>query len=364
MALGKKCRHPRSEWRKCGCAWWWNGYIDGRRVYRSLGSDRAAARRQAAQIEADRLSDRAAPAPRVATVAAVAERWIDNLEDHGRRPQTLRAYRTAANAVVGFFGPNADVKRIDADAMLDFETKAFTERRGHGARLLMQALRGILGQAHRERLITAVPTPPRERRSIEENPGVMMTEEEAERTIAELRPDHWRELANLIVLTGLRIGEALALRWEDLDEKAGTLRVRHNAEQRGRSDAPTKTRHSTRRMRLEPEAVELLKRQARSDERIFPRSYAAALTAIRRAMDRAGTYERDRGWHSYRHLNAALRDRAGQSIRQAGAELGHGANFVMTASYGWASEAGEPAPISRVRHERGSSNTSAEESRG
>jgi integrase len=142
----------------------------------------------------------------------------------------------------------------------------------------------------------------------------------------------------------------LALRWEDFDDGGATLSIARSAEQRGRNDAPPKTRHSARRIRLEETSTELLKRQPRTGERIFPFTYAAAHAAMRRALARAGTARRDRGWHSLRHMNTALRDRAGQSIRQAAAELGHGPNFVMTASYGWASEAGEPAPVSKVRH--------------
>jgi integrase len=350
MALTKKCRHDRKRWSRCGCSWYWTGYIDGRREYRNLGPVKTEARRLEAQIEADRLSGRARPVPRDSTLAAVAERWLDHLESIGRRPQTIRAYRTAANAVERYFGADSDVKRIDADAMVEFDASAHASRRGHGGQLLMQALRGILKQAHREHLIASIPTPPLERRSIAANANVRMSEAETVATVAALSPAiPWRDLGDFIVLTGLRISEALALRWADFDAKARTLSVEHSAEQRGAVDAPTKTAHSKRRIRLEDEVVALLERQERTDERIFPRRYAAASAAIRRAMKRAGTYRRDRGWHSLRHTNTALRDRAGQSIRQTAAELGHGPNFVMSASYGWATEAAEPAPVSKVR---------------
>jgi hypothetical protein len=108
-----------------------------------------------------------------------------------------------------------------------------------------------------------------------------------------------------------------------------------------------------RRIRLEPEVVALLDRQPRGEVRIFPRRYEAALRAINAAMDRAGTNRPRRGWHALRHTNAALRDRALQPIRQAAAELGHGPNFVMTASYGWAAEAAEPASLEALRQRHG-----------
>ncbi len=349
MAVTKKCRHSRSQWRRCGCSWYWDGYLDGRRKYLALGPDRDEAQRKAARIEADRLDGKTAPVPRAVTVEAVTDRWLAHLESLGRRPQTLRAYRTSANAVAQYFGGAWDVRLIDAAEVAKFRTDAHASRRGHGGTHLMQALGGILNQAHREGLIDAVPKAPFERRTIPPNPNVLMTEAETNDTIAALHPAHWQDMAEVILLTGLRVSETLALRWDDLDPVARTLHVRHSAEQRGVVDAPTKTSRSTRRIRLEGEVVDILTRQPRSDDRIFPRRYAAANSAMRRALTKAGTYKRDRGWHSLRHTNAALRDRAGQSIRQAGAELGHGPNFVMTANYGWAAEAAEAAPISKVR---------------
>jgi integrase len=356
MAIRKHCRHSKVERKRCSCAFYWDGYIDGRRQYVNIGKDRADARRRAAQIEADRLGGRAAPIPRDATLAAVADRWLDTLEGLGRRPQTLRAYRTSANVVLRYFGATFDVRNIDAREVTRFRDDAFASRRGHGGSALVQALRGILAHAYREGLIDVVPMPPTERRTIQPNPDVRMTEAETEATIGELRPVIWRDVADLVVNTGLRIGEVLALQWVDFDAEAGTLHVRRSAEQRGVQDAPTKTARSTRQIRLEAEVVELLQRQPRVDARIFPRRYEAALEAINGALDRAGTNRRDRGWHSLRHLNAHLRDRARQPIRQAAAELGHGPNFVMTASYGWAAEAAEPAEVAKLR-QRGSASS-------
>ena len=71
--------------------------------------------------------------PYDATLASVALRWLEDLEDRGRRPQTLQAYRTAANAVERYFGPEADVRRIDADALTDFEATAYASRGATGA---------------------------------------------------------------------------------------------------------------------------------------------------------------------------------------------------------------------------------------
>lgn len=353
MALSKHCRHPRSKWSKCGCSWYWDGRIDGHREYRNLGRvTRDEARRQVAQIEADRLGGRAVPTRKGAALEDVAERWLEHLAGLGRRPQTLRAYRTAANAVEAYFGKTCDVRIIDSRAVEDFERSAWSTRQGNGPRSLMAGLRGILQQAKRDKLIAIVPQGSGDRRTVEPNPNVRMSEVETDATLAELQPDHWRVMGEFIVLTGLRVSECLALRWDDFDAAKGQLHVAHSAEQVGRLDAPTKTRQSTRRFRLDPSAAQLLEGIGRTDERIFPYRYAAALSAINRAMDRAGTNRPQRAWHSLRHMNTTLRGKAGQSLRDAAAELGHGPHFAMTAAYGWADESAKATRVSDVRQQR------------
>ncbi len=45
--------------------------------------------------------------------------------------------------------------------------------------------------------------------------------------------DRWSALYVLVVTTGLRQGELLGLRWEDVDLKSATLRVRHTLQPPG-----------------------------------------------------------------------------------------------------------------------------------
>jgi integrase len=70
-----------------------------------------------------------------------------------------------------------------------------------------------------------------------------------------------RSIAGMLVLTGLRVGELLALRWSDIDLTAKTLRVRQTV-YNGVFDTP-KTKRSNRVVPLSPLAVEILERQKR-----------------------------------------------------------------------------------------------------
>lgn len=64
------------------------------------------------------------------------------------------------------------------------------------------------------------------------------------RSLLEKLPEPSKSLVWLLVLTGLRIGELLALRWQDVDLDAGVLRVRRTLYE-GHFDEP-KTRSSAR----------------------------------------------------------------------------------------------------------------------
>jgi len=71
-------------------------------------------------------------------------------------------------------------------------------------------------------------------------------------------------LWHLLAMTGLRRGEALGLRWEDLDLEAGRISVRRALIPNGAVVVVSepKTARGRRSVALDPETVEVLKRQA------------------------------------------------------------------------------------------------------
>lgn len=366
MALLKTCKHARGlsgaekdrAWRGCGCQWTWSAYVDGERVWVSVGADLREARARAAQLEADRLNARFRPAQADQRLEAVVDRLCDQKRLTGRRAQSIRTFRSNCAAALAWFGADAPVERIGHDDIADFARGVRARYTPGGAAQKLGALHQVLGHAAGEGIIGVVPWPRLPSVQQAARSRAMMSEAEVERTVAQLA-GIWREAAEFVILTGLRIGEVLALRWEDVDLRAGALHVQRNAEVYGSLDAPVKTRHGDRRIRLDPAALELLRGRPQDDERVFPRRYSAAYNAFRCAMERAGTYGPQRGWHSLRHLNSALRDRAGQRLRSAAAELGHGPRFVQTAAYGWGAEMDEAAGVDSVR-QRGTSRAADE----
>ena len=119
----------------------------------------------------------------------------------------------------------------------------------------------------------------------------------------------------LLVFTGLRIGELLAVRWRDVDFEHGLLRIEQTVYE-GHFDEP-KTRCSRRVIPLGPEAVSILERHKREgvhpDALVFSTRRGTPLSRrnlLRRqlapAAARAGLKRVN--WHWLRHANATLHD--------------------------------------------------------
>ena len=88
-------------------------------------------------------------------------------------------------------------------------------------------------------------------------------QEEVRRFIAQARGDRLFALYLLILVTGMRRGETLGLRWQDVDLDAGGLRVvQQLVELRGQLIVgKPKTRSGSRTVPLDPTTVELLRAQ-------------------------------------------------------------------------------------------------------
>jgi hypothetical protein len=88
--------------------------------------------------------------------------------------------------------------------------------------------------------------------------------EELKEFLERTKDDPLHALWHLLAMTGLRRGEALGLRWEDVDLQAGSLSVRRALIPNGRKVVVSepKTARSCRLVVFDPETVEVLKWQA------------------------------------------------------------------------------------------------------
>lgn len=149
-------------------------------------------------------------------------------------------------------------------------------------------------------------------------------------------PDENRTLFYCLATTGLRIGELLALRWQDIDFDESKLVITHNL-WRGQLVTP-KTEAGKRSLFLPDPLVEALRWHKEASEfgegsdHVFCRPDGKPLdpdelreNVLCPAMDRAGINRGDRthGFHIFRHTAATIiADRTGK-MKLAQEQLGH-----------------------------------------
>ena len=147
------------------------------------------------------------------------------------------------------------------------------------------------------------------------------------------------EMYYIELATGLRRGELLGLKWEDIDFANQTLRVRRqvgriNGEVR---EAPLKTKNAYRTISLGADAIGVLRQQWEkqpSSSYVFPGPTGgpiapdSVLHMLHRVLDRAGLPEIR--FHDLRHTFATLALQNGVDIKTVSGMLGHfSAGFTL-----------------------------------
>ena len=160
-----------------------------------------------------------------------------------------------------------------------------------------------------------------------------LTFDECERLI-NAADEAWRPMITIAARTGMRLGELLALEWDDVDLIAGRLVVRH-AVARGIIGTPKNGR--TREIPLSREALAALKAHrhlrgslvfCNADGKLLKKE--GCKWPLWRACKRAGI--RRIGWHALRHTFASHLVMRGAPIKAVQELLGH-ATIEMTMRY-------------------------------
>ena len=162
---------------------------------------------------------------------------------------------------------------------------------------------------------------------------------DARKIVAAAAGEPWEPLVLLLLDSGVRTGEALALAWRDFDAAAGTVRVRGSLQEvpgLPLEVKPPKTTAGLRTVAVGPATVAgLLAHKARAAtagraadaDTVFPRadggftSKSTLAPHWRRIVARAGVpYLR---MYAMRHTSASLLVGAGVSVKAVSARLGH-----------------------------------------
>ena len=156
------------------------------------------------------------------------------------------------------------------------------------------------------------------------------------KSIADNMPENLKALVVLLYLTGLRIGEALALKWSDVDFDRSKLHIRRSVWRR-REQTP-KSRKSVRAKHLIGGLKRALQRHRELCVQTQPENYLFANGAghyhdpddLRRrvhpAMDKAGIERkvaRAYGFHPFRHSAGSQMQEVTGDLKQTQSFLGH-----------------------------------------
>ena len=264
---------------------------------------------------------------RIVTLGEFAEQWMETVLPHYKR-STQRAYRCHLREHV-----IPELGEMQLDDIQPRDVQEFITRKSQQlAPLSVKNLHNVLRRLFRTAReweytegnpVAGVKLPPKTR--IKQK--FSLTAEQVRALLAELE-EPVRTMVLLAVLTGLRRGEIIGLKWKDIDLEKGLLSVAQQF-QDGRFEPPKY--NSFRDVPLSPEVVSALRRlrPRGPDELLFPGRKKgqpvdpAALNRwfIKPACDRAGIPRST--WKVFRDTHASLLNENGESLKVMQEQLGH-----------------------------------------
>lgn len=340
MAINRECpgchdRNPvgRRKCRRCGRSleggvYWVDVKVKGKRVRRRVGPSRTEALRLEAEIRRILLGKETLNEEEEKTETdglTLEKLWNERYWPwcllHNRSPETkLFRWRKHLKPEFG----KLQLEDVRPPMVEDYKRRrillgAKPSTVNKEIRLLRHMLRmavrwGILG----EDPLREVEMAP------ERDPDVWtyLRRDEAERLIQTINPTY-RDLLEFLLFTGLRVGDALRLRWEDVDLDRGVLYVRGSRTKSGRPfGVPL---HERARAVLERRNEEVLRDATGIDWRslrIFPHSEDWFRRAFKKALRETGLPESIR-IHDLRHTFASWLALSGAPLQDIQALLGH-----------------------------------------
>jgi integrase len=331
--------------------WYGKWRIDGHQVKRRLGPKRLVGTREGltrtqAEAELRRLMAEvrvSGPVTERMSIEELGRRYVADLERRGRKKTTVLAVRSALDIhLVPFFADKSvgSIRPADVDDLIAmFEQRKLSPKSIRNYAGTLSALFRY-ASAPRRRWATSNPCDGVELPGRETVTEIRFLElDEVEALVDGAQPGSYHQVDRGLYLTaamtGLRQGELVALRWRDVDWKAGRVRVRQTYSGRTGEYTTPKSRRSTRsvplsdRVAAELDLVFKASRYQSDDDLVFadpiaggPLQVAAVLRRYRRAL-KAAQLEETRRFHDLRHTFGTRMAAAGVPMRTLQEWMGH-----------------------------------------
>lgn len=289
------------------------------------------------------------------TVARYLEDWIAG--KRALRPSTLKSYREHLDHHLLPHLGHYKLRELQArhiDQMLNsLRTRGGKTLSNGSLRRVFSTLRTALNAAMRRRLIPynpamAVELPPAAYSEVR-----VWTSEQVAIFLEASQPDPLYPLYHLVVVTGMRRGEVLGLRWQDVDLDRGLLTIRQQVIQLagGIHVGPPKTKSGYRTVPVDAVTVAVLRRHREAQDQdhaawgdawqasghVFTRSNGSIMqpnlvTRRFRELSVAAGLPVIR-FHDLRHTSASLALAAGVAMKTVSDRLGHSTTAITADLY-------------------------------
>ena len=286
------------------------------------------------------------------TVGTWMDEWFENVAKIKVRPSSHQTYK---GYIDNHIKPNIGDIPLEKLTTMDLQklyrkllTRGRVERieaenqpsglSAKTVRNINQVISSAMDLAVAQKIITTNPTKACELPKVEHREMQTIPEEQLQAFLNEARATGVYEMYYIELATGLRRGELLGLKWQDIDWKNGVIKVKRQiARVDGKIvEAPLKTKNSYRTVTISPQAIEVLREQKRktNDQYVFPSPNGGPISPdsvnnmLKRVLERAGIPKVR--FHDLRHTFATIALQNGVDIKTVSGMLGHfSAGFTL-----------------------------------
>lgn len=330
-------------------SWYGQWRSHGVQVRRRIGpkrieGSRDGLTRRAAEAEMRRLIAEVKPnlpAAEALTIAEVGKRYLAHLQRAGRKLSTRTAVRSGLRVHLEPFFGERSMASVTHEDVVDLMT--LMEKKGVGPKSIRNYL-GTLSALYRfamhprRRWATSNPCEGIELPAVPDHVGFRYLElDQVDALVCGAQAGPYealdRALYRSAAMTGLRLGELVALRWRDVDWSVSAIRVRSNYVL-GEFGTP-KSKRSSRSVPMADEVAGELERYFKAcgepadDGLVFPDARhggpldkAAVLRRMRKAL-KAATLDETHRFHDLRHTFGTAMAAAGVPMRTLQEWMGH-----------------------------------------
>lgn len=362
--LGNIRKRPNGSWEAR------LSYVDGDGTLKRVSVYGKTQREVRAKMKVvrDRVDNGSPATDNKMALAAWMQRWRETtLAASDRKEATRSLYSSLSRKHIeaGVIGRIPLAKLLPSDVEKLILALRSAELADSTIRQIYTVLRLGLDGAVRDGLLARNPAASVQRPGVARKEAAHLDPQRVTELLAAAKDSRYHTALLLIATTGLRRGEALALRWSDVDLDAGVLRVRETVQRiEGKlSTGEVKTDRSRRTIPLSQAIVALLRRHrvTQLEERmraanqwdetglvfttglgrvVEPRNLLRVVEAASKRIGVEGV-----GAHTLRHFAATAWLEAGVHIKQVSDLLGHSSVAITGDVYGHGSDQSARAAV-------------------